>query len=32
MKGINDYGSVVLTVQEVTIDSNCGGNWNAAKR
>lgn len=32
MKGINDYGSVVLTVQEVTIGSNCGGNRNAAKR
>ena len=31
MKGINNYRSVALVFQEVTIDSNSGGNWNAAK-
>ena len=31
MESVNEYGSVVLVFQEATVDSNCGGNWNAAK-
>lgn len=31
MESVNEYGSVVLVFQEAKVDSNCGGNWNAAK-